>query len=178
MNDPNNIPEDDDFDDRPPSKSQLKRDMHELQALAFRLTELNEEQLSQVPMTPELAKAVRDTRTITKREALRRHRQFLGKLMRNADHEAIALAVQNMSVQHNRMTRLLHVMERWRDELVAGGDQEIARFVEEFPQVDRQLLRQLARNAKTEAAANKPPASSRKLFKMIRAEFSREDTTD
>lgn len=178
MNEHNTPLGNDEEDDRPPSKSQLKRDMHELQALAFRLTELNEEQLSQVPMTPELEKAVRETRNITKREALRRHRQFLGKLMRSADHEAIALTVQQMSAQHNRLTRLLHVMERWRDEMIAGDDQDIARFVAEFPQVDRQLLRQLVRNAKAEAQANKPPASARKLFRLVRAEFARDDLVD
>ncbi len=169
------IPAQTEVDDRPPSKSQLKRDAHELQDLATRLTELNQEDLARVPLTPELARAINDTRSIHKREALRRHRQYLGKLMRNADHEGIAQALQQMSDQHNRLTRLLHVMERWRDELIGGDEQDVTRFVEEFPQVDRQQLRQLVRSAKSEAAAKKPPASARKLFRLIREELGREE---
>lgn len=175
MTELNDLPPDDDHADEAPSKSQLKREMHALQALATRLTEMNDQELARVPMSPELEKAVRDARTIHKREALRRHRQYLGKLMRNTDHEAIAQAVDAMAEQHNRVTRLAHVMERWRDELITGDDQTVARFIDEFPQVDRQQLRQLVRSAKAEAAANKPPASARKLFRLIRSEVVRTD---
>ncbi len=38
----------------------------------------------------------------------------------------------------------------------------------EYPRTDVQQMRTLIRNAQKEQAANKPPKSSRELFKMIR----------
>lgn len=38
----------------------------------------------------------------------------------------------------------------------------------EYPSLDRQLLRQLIRNARRERDADKPPASARKLFRLLR----------
>ena len=38
----------------------------------------------------------------------------------------------------------------------------------ESPEIDRQHLRQLVRQAHKEAAENKPPAASRKIFAYLR----------
>ena len=44
-------------------------------------------------------------------------------------------------------------------------------FVEDYPHVDRQALRQLIRNARAERDAGKQPNSAKKLFKLLRAEL-------
>jgi ribosome-associated protein len=41
-------------------------------------------------------------------------------------------------------------------------------FIAQYPHVDSQQIRALIRNARKEAAANKPPKSSRELFKLLR----------
>lgn len=159
---------DQDDEIEPISKSQLKREMHALQALSDELTQLNADQLALIPLTAELERAVNETKNIKKREALRRHRQYLGKLMRAADHEAIAAAIHAIKDKQDRLARSLHVMEQWRDDLIQGDDSDLHRFIDTFPSADRQQLRQLVRNAQIEAKNNKPPANARKLFRFIR----------
>lgn len=158
------------FDDElePPSKSQRKREMHALQAMGVQLTQLSSDLLAQMPLTPELEKAIPETKNIKKNEALRRHHQYLGKLMRKADHITIAKKLASLKAEHNRLTALARKAEQWRDELVAGDEADVQRFIDQFPQVDRQHLRHIVRKAKEEAKAQKPPASARKLFRIIR----------
>lgn len=166
--------DDDDLaaEDSGPSKSAKKRQMHALQLLGAELVELNEEKLAGVPLTPDLAKAIAEAKRIKSHEGLRRQKQYIGKLMRAADHEAIAAYLTNLKDQQNRLARSLHLMERWRDELIDGEENKTAEFVAEFPDVDVQQLRTLIRNAKQEKLRNKPPTNSRKLFKLIRAQMA------
>jgi len=58
--------------------------------------------------------------------------------------------------------------ERWRDKLVAGGNDALAELLNEHPHADRQQLRQLLRNAQKEAEAAKPPKSSRLLYRYLK----------
>jgi ribosome-associated protein len=58
-------------------------------------------------------------------------------------------------------------MERWRDRMIENAD-AVSEFLVAHPHTDSQQLRTLIRNAQKEAAANKPPKSSRELFKLIR----------
>lgn len=157
-------------DDEPgePSKTQIKQAMRELQNMAVELTKLKPEQLATIPLTPELERALAETKKIKKNEALRRHHQYLGRLMRNVDHEAIQAALTELQDEQNRLIRLSHAMEHWRDQLIEGDETVLQQFIDHFPQVDRQHLRQLVRNAKDERQAEKPPANGRKLFRFIR----------
>ena len=59
-------------------------------------------------------------------------------------------------------------LEKWRDRILDEGDNAINELMDEFPEADRQQLRQLYRNAMNEQKKNKPPASARQLFKYIR----------
>lgn len=133
----NRDPKDSDDADEPVSKTRMKKEMHALQELAVHLTTLRPEQLAQVPLSPDMLRAVEETKNIKKNEALRRHFQFLGKVMRSEDHEAIAAAVAGMKEEQNRMARLFHVMEQWRDDLISGEQDVLERFIDEFPQTDR-----------------------------------------
>jgi ribosome-associated protein len=153
---------------RGPSKTRMKKQSDALQDLAVLLTELPKDQLATIPISEDLKEAIDETKNITKREALRRHRQFLGKLMRNSDHVAIAAAVDKIKEDRDRINRMMHVVEHWRDTLIKGEQVEFDRFVELYPDVDRQQLRALVRNAKGEVNCQKPPAQARKLFKFLR----------
>ncbi len=150
------------------SKTSLKKEMHKLQELAVHLTTLNADQLARVPLSPDLAAAIDETKNIKKNEALRRHYQFLGRLMRSADSDAIAAAVADLKVQQDRLARLFHVMENWRDDLIRGEQNELERFFSEFPQADRQQLRQLVRAAKGAVGTQQAATHARKLFRFIR----------
>lgn len=150
------------------SKTRMKKEMHALQELAVHLTTLNPEQLARVPLTPDLQHAIAECKNIKKNEALRRHHQYLGRLMRSADHESIAAAVAGLKEEQDRLARLFHVMENWRDELIRGEQDVLERFIEEFPQTDRQQLRHLIRSAKGAAGSQQASTHARKLFRFIR----------
>jgi len=67
-----------------------------------------------------------------------------------------------------RETAQLHRAETWRDRLLAEGDAALSELLVEYPQADRQHLRQLVRNAIDERKRNKPPHAFRELFRELR----------
>ncbi|MCP5162977.1 MAG: DUF615 domain-containing protein [Hahellaceae bacterium] len=158
-----------DFDEEEPkSKSAIKREMHELQDLGKRLLQLRKDQLSKIPMSVYLQKAVEESTRITQHEAQRRHLQYIGKLMRDEDADAIRHAVDLFDASSKVFAQQLHVLEKWRDRLVSGDNDVIAEYIEKHPVSDIQHFRQLVRNAKKDAANEKNTGASRKLFKFLK----------
>jgi ribosome-associated protein len=47
-------------------------------------------------------------------------------------------------------------------------DDALSEFMRQYPHADSQQLRALIRNGHREEAANKPPKSSREIFKLLR----------
>lgn len=176
MKDVFEYPEEDDIEYV--SKSRLKREMLALQELAVTITQLNPDQQAQLPLSPELVRAIEETKNIKKREALRRHYQFLGRLMRSADHQAIQSAFDKIKAKQDRLIRLLHVMEQWRDDLIAGDQQVMEQFFDQFPHSDRQQVRNLVRASKQEKRQNQSSTSARKLFRYIRDILAQEQPDD
>ena len=60
-----------------------------------------------------------------------------------------------------------HQLERWRTRLIED-EAALSDFIAQYPNVDSQQIRTLIRNARKEATLNKPPKSSRELFKLLR----------
>ncbi|APQ13793.1 hypothetical protein NS274_08950 [Pseudomonas oryzihabitans] len=163
----------DSYDDDAPlgekSKTQVKRELHALQDLGERLAGLPAEQLDRLPLTDPLRKALAEAPKHKTHIARKRHVQYLGKLMRDQDLEAILALVDQMDSSTRQYNERFHALERWRDRLIAEGDAALEAFVALYPETDRQHLRGLVRHAQHEAAHNKPPAAARKVFKYIRA---------
>jgi len=160
----------DDQDDRPPSKSQRKRDMHALQALGVELVELSEDRLSQLMLPEGLALAVREARRIKAHEGRRRQMQYIGKLMRELDETDIAGFRAQLEAWNGRSkaeTARQHAMERWRDRLISD-EAALTEFMQLHAGVDAQALRTLIRNAKKEAAESRPPRAYREIFRVVR----------
>lgn len=150
------------------SKSQVKREMVALQKLGERLIELSVDQIKKIEMLEELREALLEGKTITKREARRRHMQYIGALMREADPEPIKKALDSISLGQALVTGEFKKIEKWRDGLLEGNQGVINEICEEYPDADRQRIRQLARNAVKEKEKNKPPKSSRALFRYLK----------
>lgn len=72
-----------------PSKTQRKREMHALQALGESLVELEDDEIARLPIGERLADAVREARAMRSGEARRRQLQFIGRLMRDVDVDAL-----------------------------------------------------------------------------------------
>jgi len=81
-----------DVEERPKSKSQIKRELHELQALGKQLVELSPRQLLNMPLSDELREAVIAAKSI-KHGALNRQLKYIGGFLRREDAAAIRMAL-------------------------------------------------------------------------------------
>jgi ribosome-associated protein len=159
-------------DPRPPSRSQKKRDSSALQVLGGKLAELPDSALKRLALTPRLEEAIREYKKLSKHEAKRRQLQFIGALMRETDTDPLANAVADMEAGNRSQAREFHIVEALRAALLAGDESGLEDLVALAPESEqaevRSRIRMLVRNAKAEAAKNKPPRSSRTLFRLLR----------
>jgi ribosome-associated protein len=151
----------------PPSKTKLKEEADAQQALGVRLCELSKEKLLKLELPDSILDAVQESKKITANGAIRRHRQYLGRLMREIDTKPIEEQLAKWDGKNQEENAKFHAMERWRTRLL-NETNAVSEFLTLFPQADSQQLRTLIRNAQKEALANKPPKSSREIFKLIR----------
>jgi ribosome-associated protein len=56
----------------------------------------------------------------------------------------------------------------WRDRLLAEGEPALAALIAAEPGLDAKRLRALVAQARAEAAADRPPAAARELFRWLR----------
>jgi ribosome-associated protein len=150
------------------SKSQLKRDSLALQALGKQLAALPAEHLARIPLDAPLLEAIELAKRLqNKRSALKRHYQFLGKLLRARDPEPIRAALEEINHEGRESIRHHHRAEHWRDRIVEEGSTAIDALIDETPAADRQKLRQLWRNYGNAASDAKRTQQARLLYKEI-----------
>lgn len=132
----------DDFEDYGPSKTEQKKAMERLQALGERLGALRSERLRKMPISETLYNALEELKRLKAHEAVRRHKQYIGKLMRDENEEAILNALNPLTNPVlNRQMELL--VER----LLTQGDPAINEAVRQYPAAERHTLRQHVRSA-------------------------------
>lgn len=141
--------------------------MEALQDLGGKLVELPRDKLDKLDLPENLRDAVLEARRITSNGAIRRQMQYIGRLMREVDTAPIEDQLQRWEGKHNAETAHFHQLERWRERLLTD-DSAMAEFMQLYPQTDSQQMRTLIRNSQREHLANKPPKSSRELFKLLR----------
>ena len=79
-----------------PSKSARKREYLALQKLGEELLTLRDSDLQQIELDDDLLSAVLEARRIRSHGALRRQKQYIGKLMRSVDPEPIRAALDRV----------------------------------------------------------------------------------
>ena len=151
-----------------PSKSQLKRDSHKLQAMGQQLVEMPEGKLQKFDLPESLKEAIYEARRLKSREAKRRHLQYIGKLMRISNTDVIQETLDMMDHQSQTYRQHFKQLEDWRDRIIKEGHDGIEAFMEAYPDGDRQKLRNLQRQANREIELKKAPTASRKIFSYIR----------
>jgi len=162
--------EDDLEEDFGPSKSEVKRQMLARQDLAKTLSELSSDAIKSLPVDDRLKEKLLETEKIKTFGAIKRHRLFLGKLMRAYDDEEVAAIQERLdAIQGVNKAEIakFHFLERLRDELVQSDDR-LTQFIKDHPQIDVQTLRTLIRNARKEKELNKPPKSFREIFQLLK----------
>ncbi|WP_027349896.1 ribosome biogenesis factor YjgA [Halotalea alkalilenta] len=160
--------EDVSLDEAAPSKSSRKREMTALQKLGAEIIELSPALRGRLPLSDDMLAAIEEMGRIKAHEARRRHMQYVGKLMRSEDLAGIEAAFAAIEDEKQARDLAFHELEGLRDRLIEEGDQALDEVLARFPSIELSSLRQLVRNARRERAADKPPASARKLFKLLR----------
>ncbi len=160
--------------DLPISKTKLKAEADAQQELGVRLTELPKDRLLKLNLPEDVVTAILDTKKITANGAIRRHRQYLGRLMREVDTAPITEQLARWEGKHTAENAYFHGLERWRDRLINDAN-ALSEFMALHPTTDSQQLRTLIRNAQKEQAADKPPKSSREIFRLLREITSSEN---
>lgn len=160
------------------SRSQKRREALDVLKLAHALVELSDAQLARVPLSDELRDEVMRARAVTQQIARKRQTQFLAKHLRRREDELepVRAMLEHDRDHSRRETAHLHRVEQWRDRLIADGDNALTELLQHFPHGDRQHLRQLARQARAERDANKPPHAQRELFRALRETFDAAET--
>lgn len=167
-------PEEFDEYEEGPSRSQLKRDCHDLQQLGADLAALGDKVVKEAGLPQEVEDALLLIKKLTKHEARRRHMQYVGKLMRTFDTSHVRDIVDAAKQGHSIKTAEFHRIEQMRDRLVDGDDDLLQELFDEYPE-DGQRLRQLTLGARRAKAKGKPPKDSRALFKLLRSTISPTD---
>ncbi len=168
------------------SKTDLKRESTELQALGEALLGLRAGLFDKLDLGEKLRDAIVDARRITNFEGKRRQMQFVGKLMRGLDAatlDSVRAALDEQNRGPAQENAALHEAERWRDRLIAEDD-TFASWIEAYPATDVQQLRALVRQARKDIKAGPPGEAPRQakayreVFQIVRAQLEAHGETD
>jgi ribosome-associated protein len=130
------------------SKSQRKRQADAMQVLGKRLTELTNAQLNELPLSEEAFDVIHEyNRLPNSHEAKRRQLQFIGRVMRDSDVEAITQKLNKVlsSNYQSDKNQKKKTIEQQALDVLENGDEGINRVLAKNPQLDRQQLRQIHR---------------------------------
>ncbi|ARU05384.1 hypothetical protein CCO03_12415 [Comamonas serinivorans] len=167
-----------------PTKTELKAQSTELQALGEALLTLRSDLRAKIALPDRLAEAIAELGRITNFEGKRRQSQFVGKLMRKLDEDEVQAIREALELQRqgaNADAAALHAAEHWRERLVAD-DAAVTDWLAQFPATDTQQLRALVRQARkdhiapdaravSEGKAPRQGRAFRELFQLVREQM-------
>jgi ribosome-associated protein len=166
------------------SRTDLKRESTELQDLGEDLLTLRADLFARLPLPEKLVDALAEARRITNFEGKRRQMQFIGKLMRKLEDEAVQAvrdALHEQRAGSARETLALHKAEQWRDDLIAR-EEALDEWIRAYPGTDTQQLRALVRQARKDNTADRDSVSRglaprqgrayREIFQLVKEQLS------
>jgi len=158
------------------SRTDLKRESDELQKLGEALLTLRADLLARLALSDKFSDAILEAKRITNFEGKRRQMQFIGKLMRQLEPDAVQQIRTSLDEQANGSAAeslALHQAELWRDRLI-NDDAAAGQWLTQHPGVDSQQLRALIRQARKDAVPEKRGAAPRhgrayrEIFQLVR----------
>ena len=169
------------------SRTELKRESEELQKLGAQLMALPAGRFERLSLPEKLVDALAEAKRITNFEGKRRQMQYVGKLMRGLDDEAIAAARAAVDEQHQGSAAeamALHEAEAWRDRLI-DNDEALQNWLAEHPGTDTQQLRALVRQARkerqpttaevSEGQAPRRGRAYREIFQLVKDQLQQQE---
>lgn len=159
------------------SKTQLKRDSHDLQDFGKKLVALKPAQLETIQLPDSLFHAINEAKKIlNKRSALKRQYQYIGKILRNIDLDEIQNRYSRLENQAEINNQRQHQCEYWRDQISELGDSALNEFLQTLTiGFDRQHFRQLARNIYNAKKETQKTTYKRQLFQLIYSTLKQQD---
>jgi ribosome-associated protein len=162
-----------------PTRTQQRRDALAVLELAGQLVELPASRLAKLDLPDDVRREIDNTRKITAHIARKRQLGFLAKVMRRHENEVfdgVRAALGENRERQRQETAAMHRLEATRDRLLADNDDNaLSELIAKHPQIDRQHLRSLIRQARTEKEANKPPRAYREIFQLLKDLAASED---
>lgn len=152
-----------------PNKTQIKKDIAEVFAMAEEICELAETQINTLELPEAVHKAILEAAKMPHKGARKRQMKFITAQLRKLDLDEVKEKLARIKNQSAHAVREHHQAEQWRDRLLSeNGHDQLTQLLNEFPQADAQHIRQLQRNALKELKAEKPPKSARLLYKYLK----------
>ncbi len=161
------------------SKTDLKRESAQLQALGEELLNLRAGLFDSLALPDKLVDALAEAKRITNFEGRRRQMQYIGKLMRQLEDETLQAVRDALEVQRQGSAQeaaALHEAEGWRDRLIAD-DAAVGQWLQSHPGTDSQQLRALVRQARKDAQPEKPGEALRhgrayrEIFQLVKEQL-------
>ena len=149
------------------SKTELKKDSKKIQQFGRKISELTINNIEEFKFPLNIYEAVIGLKNLKSNSAKKRQVQYLGKLLREIDLTDAFIVMKQLKVSSQKEIQRNNIIESWRDKLLTNA-KSITEFVDEYPKIDRQSLRQTISNAQKEKKDNKPPKHSKQLFKLIK----------
>ena len=149
------------------SKTELKKDSKKIQQFGRKISELSMNNIEAFKFPLNIYEAVIGLKNLKSNSAKKRQVQYLGKLLREFDLTHAFLVMKQLEVSSQKEIQRNNIIEGWRNKLL-NNNNSITEFVDEYPEIDRQSLRQTISNAQKEKKDNKNPKYSRQLFKLIK----------
>ena len=164
----NNITENQDDEIIYVSKSELKRDMTEIQNLGEKISQLSLKNLKKMQLNDELYNEIIKLRNF-KHEAKRRQLQYIGKILRNVDnfedikkqYDLIINPKKIIEVNRNKLCTLFNNLNN-------NLEDEMSKLEISVPNLDKKRLRQLFRmyrNSNEETSAQ----NKQKIFDFLKS---------
>ncbi len=129
------------------TKSQVKREAEALKQLGREIYELPKKKRDKLPLSNTLITAFEEADRISNLNAMRRHFQYVGKILRETDVDAIKRAIEALEISPISHQRNDARLEDLIEQLLTTGSKANEKLIQEHSQLNRQQLNQLIRNA-------------------------------
>jgi len=152
------------------SKTQLKKEMTELQELGQKLTRYTTKKLNKLSLPDLLRTAIDEyNRLPNSHGARKRQAQFIGRVMRDCDHQSIRLAIARLE-QEGTTASAKQSYKQLCERLLTAVDEQVNELLSQYPNLERQKLRQLCRDC-NKAKLEKQQVYKDKIIRYLREEI-------
>ena len=149
------------------SKTQLKKLAKDIEDFGYKLTLLTDEQIQGLCLTEDIKEAIYEYKKIKSNSAKKRHRQYLGKLLRDIDLSLVNEDYQRIQNHSLIAKQAFHEIENWRDQLI-NDESKFKDFIDIYPKTDIQKCRALLKNAIKETQIDQTKKAQRLFFKYLK----------